>query len=54
MVKVLDCESGDKGSTPFGHTNADMVELVDTLGLDPSAIRFEGSSPSIRTYAFIV
>ena len=29
--------------------SGDVVELVDTLGLEPSAERCGGSTPSIRT-----
>ena len=30
---------------------AEMVELVDTLGLEPSALRCAGSSPVLRNEA---
>ena len=33
----------------IGH-NADMVELVDTLGLGPRGNSLAGSSPAIRKY----
>ena len=31
------------------HLPGDVVELVDTLGLEPSAVRRGGSTPSIPT-----
>ena len=31
------------------HQSGDVVELVDTLGLEPSAARRGGSTPSIPT-----
>ena len=31
------------------HQTGDVVELVDTLGLEPSAARRGGSTPSIPT-----
>lgn len=33
---------------------ADVVELVDTLGLGSSAAKCGGSSPSIRTNIYII
>ena len=34
------------------HFPGDVVELVDTLGLEPSAARRGGSTPSIPTIKF--
>ena len=36
------------------HQSGDVVELVDTLGLEPSAARRGGSTPSIPTINKIV
>lgn len=37
------------GSNPTSSIgNANMVELVDTLGLEPNEVIREGSNPSIR------
>lgn len=39
----------DERSPLYTQANAGVAELVDALGLGPSAARFGGSSPSART-----
>jgi hypothetical protein len=49
-VSTADCDSVRLGSNPNIHPNAQMVELVDTAGLDPVGCNgLESSSLSLGT-----